>query len=154
MAETVNYDSRAVALAAAKAADSKKATDILVQDLRGLSSVTDYFVIVTAANNRQVDAIIDEIRKDIREASGLSPLSTEGMGQGTWALLDYGGVVVHVFQPEARSYYRLEELWNDAPVVDLKEAGITDAEYSDRIADLMNKAAEATEHAPEENEEA
>ena len=83
MAETVNYDSRAVALAAAKAADSKKATDILVQDLRGLSSVTDYFVIVTAANNRQVDAIIDEIRKDIREASGLSPLSTQGMGQGT-----------------------------------------------------------------------
>jgi ribosome-associated protein len=67
------------------------------------------------------------------------------MGQGTWALLDYGGVVVHVFQPEARSYYRLEELWNDAPVVDLKEAGITDAEYSDRIAELMDKAAQAGE---------
>ena len=61
---------------------------------------------------------------------------------------------MHVFQPEARSYYRLEELWNDAPVVDLKEAGITDAEYSDRIAELMKKAAEATEHAPEESEEA
>lgn len=145
MAETMNYDSRAVALTAAKAADNKKATDIMVQDLRGLSSVTDYFVIVTAANNRQVDAIIDEIRKDVRDESGLSPLSSEGMGQGTWALLDYGGVVVHVFQPEARSYYRLEELWNDAPVLDLKEAGITDAEYSDRIAALMEKTAGASE---------
>ena len=145
MAKTLNYDSRAVALTAAKAADNKKATDIMVQDLRGLSSVTDYFVIATAANNRQVDAIIDEVRKDVREQCDLSPISSEGMGQGTWALLDYGGVVVHVFQPEARSYYRLEELWNDTPVVDLKEAGITDAEYSDRIAELMDKAAQAGE---------
>ena len=130
---------REYALLAAKAADEKKATDIMVQEVGAITSMCDYFVIATAANNRQVDAIIEEIEKKLREDGGIKPASREGLQEGTWALLDYGDIVVHVFQPEARDYYRLEDLWNDCPVIDLKEAGITDAEYSDRIAKLMGK---------------
>jgi ribosome-associated protein len=135
-----NADSRTCALTAAKAADELKATDLVVQEVGKLMSSTDYFVIATAANNRQVDAIVDRIEEKERIEHGIKPLHTEGIESGTWALLDYGNFIVHVFQPQARDYYRLETLWNDAPIVDLKEAGITDVEYSDRIAKLMEHA--------------
>ena len=92
---------------AAKAADSKKATDIVIQDVRELVSVTDFFVIVTAQNNRQV-------------AAGVKPFGIEGADEGFWALLDFGDFVVHCFQPEGRDYYRLEEVWNDAPTIDFE----------------------------------
>ena len=131
---------RECALVAAIAADSKKATDIMVQEVGGLISVTDYFVIATAANNRQVDAIVDAIEEAEREKCGVKPLHREGTQDGVWALLDYGNFVVHVFQPEARDYYQLEALWNEAPIVDLAaEAGLTDVAYSDRIAQLMGR---------------
>lgn len=132
--------SRKCAIVAAQAADSKKATDIMVQEVRELIGVTDYFVIATAANNRQVAAIIDEIEEQVRVQGGLKPLHREGTNEGIWSLLDYGFMVVHVFQPEARDFYRLEQLWNDAPIIDLaEEAGLTDVEYSERIAQLMEK---------------
>ena len=131
--------SRECALIAAKAADERKATDIMVQEVKELVSSTDYFVIATAANNRQVAAIVDEVEEQVRVQGGIKPLHREGLNDGTWALLDYGDIIVHVFQPEARDFYRLETLWNDAPVLDLKEAGITDAEYSDRIAKLLGE---------------
>lgn len=130
--------SRECALIAARAADEKKATDILVQDVRELVSITDYFVIVTAANSRQVEAIIDEIEDELREQAHIKPSHTEDSRDGSWSLLDYGDVVVHVFMPEAREYYRLEELWNDAPTIDLAvEAGLTDVQYSDRIQKML-----------------
>ena len=127
---TTEKTSRECALIAACAADEKKATDIMVQEVRDLIGVTDYFVIATASNNRQVEAIIDEIEDAVRTKTQ----------DGTWSLLDYGSFVVHVFQPETREYYRLEALWNDAPVIDLAaEAGLTDIEYSDRIAKMLGK---------------
>ena len=130
--------SRKCALIAARASDEKKATDILVQDVRELVSITDYFVIVTAANSRQVEAIIDEIEDALREQAHIKPSHTEDSRDGSWSLLDYGDVVVHVFMPEAREYYRLEELWNDAPTIDLAaEAGLTDVQYSDRIQKML-----------------
>lgn len=129
--------SRSIALIAAKAADEKKATDIMIQEVSELTSVADYFVVVTAMNNRQVDAIVEAIETAVREQTGEKPTGREGLDEGTWALLDFGAVVVHVLQPEARDYYRIEELWNDAPIIDLNEAGITDAIYSKRIADLL-----------------
>lgn len=132
---------RAQALLAASAADEKKATDIIVQDVTELHSMTDFFVIATAANNRQVEAIIEEIEKKLREEAHIKPLHREGIEEGTWALLDYGDVIVHVFQPEARDYYRLEQLWNDAPIIDLKEAGITNVTYSERIEKLLQQTA-------------
>ena len=133
---TTEQTPRECALIAARAADEKKATDIMVQEVGELIGVTDYFVIATASNNRQVDAIEDAVRTQAH----LKPVHREGTQDGTWSLLDYGSFVVHVFQPETREYYRLEALWNDAPVIDLAaEAGLTDIEYSDRIAKLLGK---------------
>ena len=130
--------SRACALTAARAANEKKATDIMVQEVRELIGVTDYFVIATAANNRQVQAIIDEIEDQLRTEQGVKPTHREVSSDGSWSLLDYGNVVIHVFMPETRDFYRLEQLWNDAPVVDLAaEAGLEGLEYSDRIAEML-----------------
>lgn len=133
---------RAMAIIAARAADEKKATDIVVQNVGELISVTEYFVIVTAANSRQVSAIVDEIEEQERVQAGVKPLHREETRDGSWELLDYGSIVVHVFQPETREFYRLEALWNDAPVMDLAaEAGIEGAVYSDRIAALLGDSA-------------
>lgn len=130
--------SRECAITAARAANEKKATDIMVQEVRDLIGVTDYFVIATAANNRQVDAIIDQIEEDLRVQCGIKPTHREVSADGSWSLLDYGNIVVHVFMPETREFYRLEALWNDAPVLDLtKEAGLTGLEYSERISEML-----------------
>ncbi len=132
--------SRECALIAARAANAKKATDIMVQEVRNLIGVTDYFVIATAANNRQVDAVVEEIEEQLRNQAQVKPLHREGTEDGTWSLLDYGAFVVHIFQPQTRDYYRLEDLWNDAPVVDLEaEAGLSDLEYSERIAKMIRR---------------
>ncbi len=138
--------SRQAAIIAARAADEKKATDIMVQEVRELIGVTDYFVIVTAKNTRQVDAIIDEIEEKLLEEAALKPVHKEVSSDGSWSLLDYGHLVVHVFQPETREYYRLETLWNDAPIVDLsKEPGFENLEYSDRIRDMLEEMASKAE---------
>lgn len=112
---------RECALIAARAALGKKASNITVQDVRELTSVADYFVIATASNSRQVNAIVDSIEEDVRRKGGMKPTHREGGAGGMWTLLDYSDFVVHVFQPEARNFYRLEELWNDAPVIDLSQ---------------------------------
>ena len=144
-ATEVQVTPREMAIIAARAADKKKATDIVVQEVGDIISVTDYFVIVTAANSRQVSAIIDEIEEAERTQGNVKPLHREETRDGSWELLDYGSVVVHVFQPETREYYRLEALWNDAPIMNLaEEAGIEDAVYSDRIAALLGDRDAAT----------
>lgn len=99
--------------------------------------VTDYFVLATGANTPQVSAILDKIEEDVRVEGGVKPISREETKDHSWELLDYGDFVVNVFQPEARDYYRLEQLWNDAPIIDLAEANILHPEYSDRIAKLV-----------------
>lgn len=108
-----------VARVAALAADDKKAQDIVVLNLSELSDVCDYFVICTAASSAQMDAVIDEIKRKVRVNCEIKPLSSEGGPQASWLLLDFGSVVVHVFKPEAREYYRLENLWGDAPRLEL-----------------------------------
>lgn len=109
-----------VARVAAQAAFDKKAEDVQALDLTELSDVCDYFVIATGTNNRQVDAIVDEVEEKVAESCGEHPFSIEGREQKTWLLMDYGSVVVHVFTPEARDFYRLEKLWGDAPQLDLE----------------------------------
>ena len=117
MAQDKGLSSLDKVMIAARAADSKNATDILIQDVRELVGITDFFVIVTAQNNRQISAVLDAIEEaEIKEA-GVKPFSVEGAQEGFWALQDYGDFVVHVFQPEGRDYYRLEEIWNDAPTI-------------------------------------
>ena len=152
---TEELTSKDYAIIAARAADEKKATDIVVQNVGELIGVTDYFVIVTATNNRQVHAIIDAVEEAERLQAKIKPLHREDTRDGSWELLDYGSIVVHVFQPETREFYRLEALWNDAPVMDLvAEAGITDAVYSDRIAELLGeRAAELEENRQKAEEE-
>lgn len=138
--------SKEAALIAARAADDKKAVDIMVQEVSELIGVTDYFVIVTAQNSRQVDAIIDEIEEKLLKDASMKPVHREVSSDGSWSLLDYGHIVVHVFQPETREYYRLETLWNDAPVIDLaKEEGFENLEYSDRIREMLDEVTSRSE---------
>jgi ribosome-associated protein len=112
-------DSTEIALAAARAASDKKAEDIVVIGVSELLVVTDYFVICTGRNDRQVKTIADEIEDQLREKAGVKPVGREGLAEATWVLLDFGDVVVHVFQPTEREFYRLETLWKDAPQVEL-----------------------------------
>lgn len=96
-----------------KAASDKKARDIVVMDMQGLMSSTDYFVICSANTATQVRAIADNIEEAMDEA-GIAFNHKEGYREGEWILLDYGDVVAHVFMQEAREYYALERLWGDA----------------------------------------
>jgi ribosome-associated protein len=100
---------------AAEYADDKKAQDIVELDLRGVVGYTDYFVICTGASERQVKAIHDGIHLGLKDAHGLLPRRVEGLGESSWVLMDYLDVVVHVFTPQTRSFYRLEQLWGEAP---------------------------------------
>lgn len=136
-----------LAKTAAIAADQKKAEDILVLDLTGLSDVCDYFVICTGGNARLSDAIVDEVREKVTANCGIRPISTEGRDGLNWILIDYGSVVVHVFQPEVRSYYRLERLWADAPRVELDIEGAMTSEipYADLPEDALAPVFELSE---------
>ncbi len=104
--------------ACVKYASEKKATDILGLDLRKISLVADYFVLCNAGNVNQAKAISDNIDEKMSEA-GQRPFRTEGYKEGRWILLDFGSVVVHIFQEEERKYYNLERLWADAALVQL-----------------------------------
>lgn len=112
-----------VARVAALAADDKKATDILVLDLSGLSDICDYFLICTAQNRPQMDAVVDGIREKVAKNCELHPISSEGRQGASWVLIDYGATVVHVFRPESREYFRLERLWGEAPRIPLGLGG-------------------------------
>ena len=132
-------DTKEYALVAARAIDEKKGTDIVIQDVSGLLKVTDYFVIATGANNRRVDAIAEEVEDKLREQCGIKPISRAGKDEQEWILLDYGCIVVHIFQPASRDFYRLEQLWEEAPTIDVAVAGIEDPVYSERIKNLLER---------------
>jgi len=95
-------------------AEDKKAEDIVVLDLRGLMFVTDFFVIASGGNPRQLHAIQSAIHQEMSQR-GVRPIGQEGHGQDRWVLMDYGDFVVHLFDPDARRLYDLELLWGDAP---------------------------------------
>lgn len=114
--------SLALAKQIARIASDRKAEEIVVLDLRGLSSFTDSFVICSGLSDRQVLSIAESVRDEMKRAGRL-PLSEEGVRSGHWALLDYGEVVLHVFYHADRAHYQLERLWYDAPRVALR--GIT-----------------------------
>ena len=101
-------------LCAAHAAD-KKAIDIVEIDLRGVSGYTDFFVICSGNTDRQAKAIHDGIHTALKDDHGILPRRVEGLTESRWILMDYLDVVVHVFTPDTRSYYRLEQLWGDVP---------------------------------------
>jgi ribosome-associated protein len=104
----------------AQIADEKKATDILILNVREIFRIADYFVICTCQSKPQTKAIADEIEKRLKQ-EGYSHLGTEGRTEAAWILLDYGSVVTHVFLSETRDYYQIETLWGDAPELDWTE---------------------------------
>jgi len=111
--------SEALARRLAELADSKKAEDVVALDMRGLVSYTDFLVICTARNERQAGAIVEEVEVRLKRDEGLLSGGAEGEGSAGWVLLDYLDAVLHVQTPDARDRYRLEELWREAPRLDL-----------------------------------
>ena len=103
----------------AAVADSKKAEDIVVLDMRGLVAYTDFLAICTARNDRQARAIVDEVRVQLKRELGILPGGVDGGGEAGWTILDYLDCVLHVFTPEARDRYQLEDLWREAPRLEL-----------------------------------
>ncbi|UDM32596.1 ribosome silencing factor [Lentilactobacillus laojiaonis] len=113
-------DTKEIAQIAVRAADSKRAEDIVVMDMEQISLMADYFVIVDANSNRQVKSIAEEIVDQVEE-SGIDVKSISGKESAKWILIDLGDVIIHVFQKDEREYYNLEKLWSDAPLVNITE---------------------------------
>ncbi len=116
LAPTVLTDTVQRVREAVVAADDRKALDLKVLHLQKVSDFTDYFLICSGTSERQVQAIADGVQERLR-ANRVRPLHVEGYNRGQWVLLDYGDLVVHVFQEEPRRFYALERLWGDAPDV-------------------------------------
>ena len=99
----------------AEIASDKLAHDIRVFDLREIVSYTDFFIICSGGTERQTKAIHDAIHQELKDVHGLLPRRVEGLTEARWILMDYLDAVIHIFTPDARSFYRLEQLWGDAP---------------------------------------
>jgi ribosome-associated protein len=118
---------------AAQALD-KKAIDVVSLDLRGVAGYTDFFVICSGNTDRQTKAIHDAIHMELKKGHGVLPRRVEGLGEARWILMDYLDVVVHVFTPETRDFYRLEALWGEVPRRDFEPGEEIDVTASDRAA--------------------
>jgi ribosome-associated protein len=104
-----------LAVRIAEIASDKVAQDIRIFDLRGIVTYTDFFVICSGGTERQTKAIHDAIHQELKDVNGRLPRRVEGLTESRWILMDYLDAVIHIFTPDARSYYRLEQLWGDAP---------------------------------------
>lgn len=113
-----------LALLAARALSDKKGKEIRVMEIAELTTLADYFVLATGASNTQINALVDNVEKLLAEEAGEQPLHREGYRGGTWVLLDYDCIAIHVFNAEAREFYGLERLWRDGKPLDL--TGIVD----------------------------
>lgn len=118
--------SRKLAAAAAQVALDNRAQDVLVLDVSGQTALFDYFVIATGSSRRQLHAISDEIDDRLQKEMGDRRLGVEGFEESRWIVLDYGSVVIHLFDEEMRSYYDLESLWADAQRIDHQQLGLVD----------------------------
>lgn len=134
---------------AARAADDMQGTNLLAVDASDIMGLIDGFLVVSAHNERLVNAIVDEVEDKLREELGLKPLRREGRSEGRWVLLDFGDIVVHVQHEEDRAFYALDRLWGEAPRIELgleSEAGAVDTDGAEADyetitpdADLMNQ---------------
>lgn len=114
--------SRELAVLAARLADDKKATDVIVVDVGDVLGITGWFVIAGASNPRLVRTVVDAIEEGVRDQLGRTPVRTEGVREQQWILVDYGDVVVHVFLDEIRAFYEIERLYADRPRVSWAES--------------------------------
>ena len=124
-------DSRQLAVQAARAASSKQGEAIVILDVSELITITDFFVIVSGGNERQLKTIAEEVVRDAKER-GVRPVRVEGDTGARWLLIDFVDFVVHVFHEDEREFYRLENLWRDAPLVDWEAEAGADAGVSAR----------------------
>lgn len=108
-----------LAIIAAKALDEKKGKEISAIEITDLTTIADYFVIASGTSNTQINALSGAVEKALKEQANEDPLRREGYRDGTWVLLDYGCIVVHIFSQEAREFYSLERLWGDGKPMDL-----------------------------------
>ena len=113
--ETAPIEPTKLAELIANYASDVKAQEIVELDLRGVLGYTDYFVIASGGTDRQTKAIHDRIHENMKKEHGLLPRRVEGLSEARWILMDYLDVIVHIFTPDAREYYRLEQLWGEAP---------------------------------------
>lgn len=113
-------DSGQIMEIAVKAMDSKKALDIKVLDISSVTTMADYFVICQGNSGVQMKAIAEEVEEKLSE-SGVNPIGREGMSTAYWILMDYSDVIVHIFSSESRGFYSIENLWSDAPEVDISK---------------------------------
>lgn len=116
---------RQLALAAARVAEEARGANVHILDLRKVTEVFDYFVIATGSSRRQMHAMADEIKQSLKQSQQDTPRSVEGYEDGRWIVMDYGDVVVHLFDAESREYWDLEHLWSDAAQVRVPVAGAT-----------------------------
>lgn len=105
----------------AEGALDKKAENVVILDMRGISSFTDFFIIASGTSEPQLKAIAVSIREKVREATGQRPTAEDGFPASQWVIIDYGSVIVHVFHVEKRGLYGLEDLWNDARRIEISE---------------------------------
>ncbi len=119
-AEVVDPEESLARLCADGALD-KKAENIVILDMRGISSFTDFFVIVSGTSDPQLKAIASSIRGRVRDVTGQRPIAEDGFPGSQWVIIDYGSVIVHVFHTEKRDVYALESLWSDARRIDIAE---------------------------------
>ena len=110
-----------LALLAARALADKKAKEIQALEIGDLTTLAEYFVIATGSSNTQINALVDNVEKVLHEEAGEEALHREGYRGGTWVLLDYGCIAIHVFSSEAREFYGLERLWRDGKPLDICE---------------------------------
>ena len=120
---TPQTDALRIAKIAAQAADEKQATDVIVLDVGEILAITDLFVVASAGNKRQVRTISDAITDAVRTQTGRSPLSSEGVTEQQWILIDYGSVVIHIFDDETRRFYEIERLYRDVPAISWRLVG-------------------------------
>ena len=121
--ETGSDPARELALAAARVAEETRGSDIRVLDLRGITPVFDYFVIATGSSRRQMHAMADEVEAVLKKEYHDRKRGAEGYEEGRWIVLDYGDVMVHLFDAEARGYWDIEHLWSDAKPVPVPAIG-------------------------------
>ena len=106
---------------AVEAALSKKAHDAVIIKVKPTLVIVDYFVVVTVDNTIQLNAAVDAVEESLRKSYAIKPIGREGLENTGWVLLDYGDIVVHIFTPEVRDFYRLEKLYNDAEIIEFKD---------------------------------
>ena len=114
-------ESKELAIICARAMDERKGSKITILKVEDLSTLTDYFVVGTGSSRAQTQSMADNIEDEMKKVGGIRPNRIEGLQEGRWILVDYGQVIVHIFQEDERNFYNLERLWADAPALPVEE---------------------------------